>query len=133
MRILQDVEVRLGERDLLPERRRLRAQLRQRRAQVGDQVAQHPSRLRRIGLGQVLHRRQRVEQEMRLDLRLHQLQLRLDRLLRQQVPLGFRLVQRGRRARLAELDAEEQADEQAVDERGERRSRPNVVGPLACT
>ena len=110
MRILQDVEIGLGEVDLAPERRRLRAELRERRAQIRDQVPEQPVGLGGIGFGEVLHRRERVEQEVRLDLRLHQLELGLDRLLREQVPLGLGLVQRCGRVRLAELDEEEQAD-----------------------
>jgi len=71
--------------------------LSERSSQVGEQVAKHHAGLRRIGLREELHRRQRVEEKMRLDLRLHQLQLRLDRLLREQV--AFRLGFEHRRTR----------------------------------
>ncbi len=89
--------------------------MRQRGAQVGKQVAEHLPGLRRFGLGQELHRSQRIEQEMRLDLRLHELELRFDRLLGQQIAVGLGLEQVGARARLAELKQEEKADEKPLE------------------
>ena len=114
---LQDVEVGLGEFDLLPERRARAAHLRQRGAQIRKQVPEQPGRLRRVGLGQELHGGERVEQEMRLDLRLHQLQLGLHRVLREQQPLGLGLVQRLGGARFAKPEQEEHADAKP-DEKG---------------
>ncbi len=123
----QDGEVRLGQSDLLAERRRARAKLRQRGAQVSDEVPEQAGACRgRVRLGEVLHGRQRVEQEVRLDLRLHQLQFRLDRLLGQQVPVGLGPVQRRRPLRLAVLHVEEEADEEAARESGEHVPRERV-------
>ena len=62
------------------ERRRRLVQARHRGAQVGDQAAQHGGRLRRSRIDQRLHVRERVEQEMRRDLRLQQMQARIERL-----------------------------------------------------
>src|SRR6185437_8971186 len=70
---LQDAQIRLRQRHFAPERRRARAQLRQRRPQIPDQVPQQHGRLLRVRFRQVLHRSERIEQEMRLDLRLHKL------------------------------------------------------------
>ena len=127
---LEDVEVRGGEADFLAQRRRARAQLRQRGAQVVDQVRQQPAGLARIRFRQVLDGRQRVEQEVRLDLRLHEFQFGLDRVLRHQVALGFGHVQRGGRMRFAELEQEDEAHAQAHDEPGERRAED--TGSDAC-
>ena len=68
--------------------------LRQRGAQVGEQVSEQARRLRRVGLGEVLDRCQRVEQEVRLDLRLHQLQLGFERQLGEPLLLRFGAMQR---------------------------------------
>ena len=77
---LQNVEVGFSQLGLLAERRRAGAQLRKRRAQIVDQMSKQRACFLGIRLGQILHRRQRVEQKVRLDLRLHQLELGLDRL-----------------------------------------------------
>ena len=84
-------------------------------------MTQHETRLGRIGLGEELHRSERIEQKMRLDLRLHQLQFGFDGLLGEQVAVGFRTKQLRAAARLAELDEEEQADEQSVAEAAQER------------
>ena len=55
-------------------------------------MTEQPVRRGRVGLGQELHGRERVEQEVRLDLRLHELELGLDGLLRQEVALGLGLA-----------------------------------------
>ena len=124
----QDVEVRLGELDLLPERRARAAHLRQRGAQVREQMSQQARGLRRIRLGEVLDRRQRVEQEMRLDLRLHQLEFRLHRVLRQQQVLGLGLVQRrARRASRASRIEYDQAREHAEHEAGAGREQETLA------
>ena len=47
---------------------------RQRRAQVRREAAQHRRRMRRAGIDERLHVRERIEQEMRSDLRLQQMQ-----------------------------------------------------------
>ena len=110
------VEIRLDEVGFLTQRRRARAQLRQRGAQVIDQMPEQRARLLRIRLGQILHGCERVEEKVRLDLRLHQFELGFDRLLRQQMSIGFRLVERRRGACLTKFDEKDETDEQAVDE-----------------
>jgi hypothetical protein len=77
-----------------PEVGRALAHLRQRRAQVLDEALQHPRGRRRVGLDQVLHVGERVEEEVRLDLRLHELQARLEHVLLQLVALGLGLAMR---------------------------------------
>ncbi len=62
---------------LVLERGHRRAHARQHRAQVPHEVLEHRARGRGIGAEQPPHVRERVEQEMRLDLRLHHLQPRL--------------------------------------------------------
>ena len=77
---LQNVEIGLSQFGLPAERRRAGAQLRERRAQIVDQMSEERACFLGIRLRQILHRRQRVEQKVRLDLSLHQLELGLDRL-----------------------------------------------------
>src|SRR6185295_11893639 len=76
-------------------------------------MPEQPGGLRRVGLDEELHGRERVEQEMRLDLRLHQLELGLHRMLREQQPLRLGLVQCLRGAGLAKPEQEEHADAEA--------------------
>src|ERR1700688_3367009 len=77
-------------------------------------MAEHEPGHRRIRFGEELHRRQRVEQEMGLDLRLHQLQLSLGCLLREQIAIGFGSQYLGPRVCLAVLEQEQQTDKKAV-------------------
>ena len=58
---------------------------------------------------------------MRLDLRLHELELGFDRLLREQIAIGVGLEHRRAGARLAELEQEDEADEEAVAESAKQR------------
>jgi hypothetical protein len=73
------VEIAAQEPEFLLERAALLARSGERCAQVAVQVREHDARALRVGLDQRIEVRERVEQEMRLDLRLQQLQLRLDR------------------------------------------------------
>ena len=75
-------QVREGERQLVAERRVGCAHARQHRAEVARQVLEHRVRGGRIGLEQPPHVGERVEQEVRLDLRLHHEQPRLGQLAR---------------------------------------------------
>ena len=124
---LQNVEIGLDQFNFLAKRRRADAQLGQRRPQVIDQVTEQRARFLRTRFRQILDRCERVEQEVRFNLLLHQLELRLDRLFRQQVAIGLGLVERRRGARLAELDEEDKADQQPVDKGREEIPREPMV------
>ena len=104
---LHDRQIGPCELGLLSQGRAAGAKLRHRGAQVGQQMAEHEPGLRRIRFGEELHRRQRIEQEMGLDLRLHQLELRLGCLLREQIAVGFGSEYLGPRACLAKLEQEQ--------------------------
>ena len=96
---LEDLEVGPDHRHLAAQvvRRRVRiAHRRHRGPQQRDQVLLHLAGARRIGLDQVIDRGQRVEQEVRLDLRLHRRHARLDDLALEL----FRLGRLGRHGRL---------------------------------
>src|ERR1700688_1025044 len=90
-------------------------------------MAEHEPGHRRIRFGEELHRRQRVEQKMRLDLRLHQLQLGLGCLLGEQIAIGFTSQYLRLCARLAELEQEQHADEKTGAE-GVAERRHERVG-----
>ena len=77
---VHELEVRADQLELLAERRGRLVQARHGGAQVGDQAAQHGGGLRRSRVDQRLHVGQRVEQEVRRDLRLQQAQARVERL-----------------------------------------------------
>jgi hypothetical protein len=74
---LDDPQVRLDEVDLVAERVRRLAEPGERRAQVVDERLEHRLGARRVGLHERDDVRERVEQEVRLHLRLEQAQLRL--------------------------------------------------------
>ncbi len=104
---LQHVEIGADEIGLLPERRRTAAQLRQRGAQVADDVVEHGDAARHVALAQPLDVGERVEQEVRLDLRAHHLQPRLEHLPVERDALERRFVHpagRGRGPSLHEVD-----------------------------
>jgi hypothetical protein len=65
------------------------AHLRQRRTQILDQAFQHARSLGLVGLHEVLYVRERVEEEVRLDLRLHEGELRLEQILGELVALAL--------------------------------------------
>ena len=88
-----ELEVGPHQLDLLAERRHRLVEPRHRRAQVGDEAAQHVGRLRRARFDQRLDVRERVEQEVRRHLRLQQVQSRIER---QPVRLAAREVERER-------------------------------------
>jgi hypothetical protein len=67
---VHQLEVGLDEPGLLAQRRRRIVQAGNRRTQVGDQAAQGIGGLRRAGVDQGLHIRERIEEEVRRDLRL---------------------------------------------------------------
>ena len=69
---VHQLEVGAHQSQLVAERRVGLVQARHRRAQIGDQVAQHRRRALGARLDQRLHVGQRVEQEVRLDLRVQQ-------------------------------------------------------------
>ena len=77
-----------------PERGGLGAQPGQARPQEGDQLPCQRCRLRRLALGKVLHRAQRIEQKVWLHLRLHQLQSCVGQLPRRAVGFGLPLQRR---------------------------------------
>ena len=77
---VHQLEVGAHQLQLLLERGGGLVQARHRRAQVGDEAVQHRRGLRRSGVDQRLHVGQRVEQEVRRDLRLQQAQARVERL-----------------------------------------------------
>jgi hypothetical protein len=88
---LQDLEVGPDHRHLAAEVVRGRMSLAHRRhrgAQQRDQVLLHLARALRVGLDQVVDRGQRVEQEVRLDLRLHRRHARFDDLALERLGLG---------------------------------------------
>ena len=74
-----ELEIGAHELELLAERRRGLVHARHGRAQIRDQAREHLRRLRRARVDERLHVRERVEQEMRLDLRLQEAQPRLER------------------------------------------------------
>ena len=76
----QDLEVGPHHVKLAPEVGRLLAHRRHGGAQERDQVLLHLARARRIDLDQVIDARERVEEKMRLDLRLHRRHLRFGEL-----------------------------------------------------
>jgi hypothetical protein len=77
---LEDGQERSREGDLIVEARLAKPGTRDRHAQVITQVAQERPALLRILVVEDLHARQRIEEEMRLDLRLQQLQPRFGHL-----------------------------------------------------
>src|SRR5207248_810046 len=74
-----DRDVRADQIYFLSQRRRRFTQMRQRSAQVDDQIAEHSTARRRITFIQVPYLRERIEQKLRLDPRLQHLQTRLER------------------------------------------------------
>ena len=113
-----DLQERAREIDLLAERRPATlAHLRHRRAQVADEALLHPGRARGIGADQLVDACERVEQEMRLDLRLQRLHPRLERRPLELLGLGAMrgLPRRELRSALAaghDLDDDRDDDEQ---------------------
>ncbi len=77
---VHQLEIRLDQLQLAAERRDRLVEPRHRGAQIRDETAQHRRRLRRSGIDQRLHVGQRVEKEMRRDLRLQEMQARIERL-----------------------------------------------------
>jgi hypothetical protein len=85
---LLDAEVGLGQRDFARDRGVRLAHLRQRLGQVAQQVVEHRAAGGAVGLVEAAHVRERVEQEVRLDLRLKTQEPRLDGLLLERGPLA---------------------------------------------
>ena len=88
-------EIRFGERHLACDGRAPPAHLRQRVGEVCDEVVDHRSTGAAVGRVKQLDVRERVEQEVRLDLRLEPQQLRLERALLELHAFGFQLAHFG--------------------------------------
>jgi hypothetical protein len=114
---LQDAQVGLDQRQLVAERVPGHAQAAERSAQVVDEGLEHQPRTRRVVFHQARHVGQRVEQEVRFDLALQQLQA------------GFGGTALG--VDLAVFHREEQVEQEA-DQQREQNARGHVVRLLAC-
>ena len=77
---LHQLEIWPNELQLALDRRRGLVEQRHRRAQVRGEAPQHGRRMRRARIDERLHVRERVEEEMRRDLCLQQMQSRVERL-----------------------------------------------------
>ena len=104
-------------RDFAPERRPGLAHLRQRDGQILFQVAQHPCAAGAVGVVEPLYVRERVEEEVRLDLRLEHLQLRLCGLLIHARRIDSALLQRGDVVRFGEYVQPRAGDDQAEQQK----------------
>jgi hypothetical protein len=127
---LQHVQVRGNELDLLPDGRSVFAHLRQRRAQILDQVADHRIGGRRIGFGQRLDIGQRVVKEVWLDLRLQRLQSRFGDLAVDVADHRLLLLLLGERERAPRAADEVLGDHQHDEDRDEQQDHR---GPDADT
>ena len=128
---LHDAEVGADHRRLLANRRHLVAQRRRRGAQEADELADEARRLRRALLRELLRAAQRVEQEVRLDLQLQELELRLGELARRLALPRLGLEVRGHRAVLAVAQVRDQrGDEREQD--AEHESRGDDVAELGA-
>ncbi len=87
---MHQLQIRTHQIELLSEGRHRFVQARYGSAQIRDQAAQHRRCLRRTGIDQLPHIRQRIEQKMRLDLRLQQTQARIQRLAFQLTAFQFK-------------------------------------------
>jgi hypothetical protein len=88
---LHDAQVGIDQLVFIAQRDRVAAHLVQAGAQEGDQVGGQFGRARRRLFGQLLHRAQGVEQEMRFDLGAQQAQLRFTQGAGQAILLGVAL------------------------------------------
>ena len=123
---LHQLEIRSNELQLALDRRGGLVEQRHRRAQVRGEASQHGRRMRRARIDERLHVRERVEEEMRRDLRLQQMQSRVERL-----PLELTALERERQLLIAGKrfllpDDRGERRPRREQEAGERQMRPPV-------
>ena len=126
---LHQLEIRPNQLQLALDRCRGLVEQRHRRAQVRREAAQHGRRMRRARIDERLHVRERVEEEMRRDLRLQQMEARVERL-----PLELAALEREgqlliARKRFLLPDDRDKRRPRREEEAGERQVRPPAVLP----
>jgi hypothetical protein len=124
---LHQLEIRADEFQLALESRRRLVQQRHRRPKVLDQASKHCRRLRRARIDERLDVGERIEQEMRGDLRLQQMQTGVDGL-----PFQFAALERERERLMVDegfllTDDRRERRPGRDQHRGERHEHPVVV------